>query len=141
MRVTPETLRAAAQTPEYLAKQAIHGLLTEAAYEIERLCACLKRANDQAEHFEREWYLRGEELQELQNKGQHMHEDRSELPVDDDPLKGTKCDCGAPAVLMVQGERDVFHSVSDSGVPLYTTEPVGEPTYYCVDHVPPRYMW
>lgn len=30
--------------------------------EIERLTACLKRANDNHEHFEREWYLRGEVL-------------------------------------------------------------------------------
>ena len=31
--------------------------------EIERLTACLKKANDQAEHFEREWYLRGDRLE------------------------------------------------------------------------------
>lgn len=33
--------------------------------EIERLSACLKKANDQAEHFEREWYLRGDEIERL----------------------------------------------------------------------------
>jgi hypothetical protein len=33
--------------------------------EIARLTAALKRANDQAEHFEREWYLRGDELEQL----------------------------------------------------------------------------
>jgi len=33
--------------------------------EIERLTACLKKANDQAEHFEREWYLRGDEIERL----------------------------------------------------------------------------
>lgn len=32
-------------------------LVYEAAPEIERLTAALKRANDQAEHFERLWYL------------------------------------------------------------------------------------
>ena len=32
---------------------------------IERLTACLKKANDQAEHFEREWYLRGDEIERL----------------------------------------------------------------------------
>lgn len=31
--------------------------------EIERLTACLNKANDQAEHFEREWYLRGDRLE------------------------------------------------------------------------------
>ena len=29
------------------------------------LLAALKKANDQAEHFEREWYLRGDELESL----------------------------------------------------------------------------
>jgi hypothetical protein len=33
--------------------------------EIERLTAALKKANEQAEHFEREWYLRGDELERL----------------------------------------------------------------------------
>ena len=31
--------------------------------EIERLADALKRANNQAEHFEREWYLRGDEIE------------------------------------------------------------------------------
>jgi hypothetical protein len=35
------------------------------AVEIERLTAALKTANGQAEHFEREWYLRGDELERL----------------------------------------------------------------------------
>jgi Rps23 Pro-64 3,4-dihydroxylase Tpa1-like proline 4-hydroxylase len=35
--------------------------------EIERLTAALKRANSQAEHFEREWYLRGDEIERLGN--------------------------------------------------------------------------
>ena len=33
--------------------------------ENERLIECLKKANDQAEHFEREWYLRGDLNDEL----------------------------------------------------------------------------
>lgn len=33
--------------------------------EIARLRACLEKANNQAEHFEREWYLRGDELARL----------------------------------------------------------------------------
>lgn len=33
--------------------------------EVERLTECLHRANAQAEHFEREWYLRGEEVDAL----------------------------------------------------------------------------
>lgn len=34
-------------------------------FEIARLTECLERANSQAEHFEREWYLRGDEIEEL----------------------------------------------------------------------------
>lgn len=33
--------------------------------EIGRLTANIKKANDQAEHFEREWYLRGDEIERL----------------------------------------------------------------------------
>ena len=40
-------------------------LCQEAADEIERLTQALKKANDQAEHFEREWYLRGDEIERL----------------------------------------------------------------------------
>jgi hypothetical protein len=36
--------------------------------EIERLTAALKKANEQAEHFEREWYLRGDELEKLKQE-------------------------------------------------------------------------
>jgi hypothetical protein len=37
-----------------------------ACAECEQLKGALKRANDQAEHFEREWYLRGDEIEKLQ---------------------------------------------------------------------------
>lgn len=33
--------------------------------ECERLTGCLSKANAQAEHFEREWYLRGDEIERL----------------------------------------------------------------------------
>lgn len=39
--------------------------MTDAQAEIERLTANIKKANDQAEHFEREWYLRGDEIERL----------------------------------------------------------------------------
>ncbi len=32
---------------------------------VARLTASLKKANDQAEHFEREWYLRGDAIEDL----------------------------------------------------------------------------
>lgn len=40
--------------------------------EIERLTTCLKKANDQAEHLEREWYLRGDEVEMLQHNVFHL---------------------------------------------------------------------
>jgi len=41
----------------------IHG---ECAEEIKRLAAALKKANDQTEHFEREWYLCKDKLESWQ---------------------------------------------------------------------------
>jgi hypothetical protein len=35
---------------------------------VQRLTAALKRANSQAEHFEREWYLRGDEIEQLKEQ-------------------------------------------------------------------------
>ena len=34
--------------------------------EVERMEACLKRANDNHEHFEREWYLRGDQIERME---------------------------------------------------------------------------
>lgn len=39
--------------------------LRAAAAEVERLTACLQKANANHEHFEREWYLRGDEIERL----------------------------------------------------------------------------
>jgi hypothetical protein len=46
------------------ARQAADRIEADAA-KIERLRAALKTANDQTEHFEREWYLRGDEIERL----------------------------------------------------------------------------
>lgn len=40
----------------------------EAAGEIKRLRDCLEKANKNHEHFEREWYLRGDEIERLREK-------------------------------------------------------------------------
>lgn len=40
----------------------------------EKLAASLKKANDQAEHFEREWYLRGDEIEGLKASNEQMLE-------------------------------------------------------------------
>lgn len=39
--------------------------LRDALAEVERLTGCLTQANAQAERFERQWYLRGDELDRL----------------------------------------------------------------------------
>jgi len=39
--------------------------LDELRREVERLTSALTKANSQAEHFEREWYLRGDEVEAL----------------------------------------------------------------------------
>lgn len=52
-----------------------YGMLNEEAaaeivqlrYEIERLHQCLEKANRNHEHFERKWYLRGDEIEQLQD--------------------------------------------------------------------------
>ena len=43
--------------------------------EVERLTGCLKRANDQAEHFERHWYLRGDEVEALRADAERLRAD------------------------------------------------------------------
>ena len=40
-------------------------MLRTLSQEIERLTGCLEKANIQAEKFEREWYLRGDEIETL----------------------------------------------------------------------------
>lgn len=40
--------------------------LEDAEAEIKRLTVCLEQANKQFEHFEREWYLRGDEIERLE---------------------------------------------------------------------------
>lgn len=56
--------------------------------EIERLTASLKRANETAEHFERHWYLRGDEIERLRAE-------RDELR--DVLLRGGFVPCDIPA--------------------------------------------
>jgi hypothetical protein len=61
--------------------------------EVERLTDALKKANAQAEHFEREWYLRGDELEKLkQEQGEpdelkHIAEHDCLLDVDEKAWK------------------------------------------------------
>lgn len=40
--------------------------------EVERLTDCLQKANEQAEHFEREWYLRGDEVERLRKDAERL---------------------------------------------------------------------
>lgn len=47
--------------------------------EIERLTASLKRANETAEHFERHWYLRGDEIERLTRERDEARAERDAL--------------------------------------------------------------
>ena len=47
--------------------------------EVERLTGCLKRANDQAEHFERHWYLRGDEVEALRADAERLRDENAAL--------------------------------------------------------------
>lgn len=81
--------------------------------EIARLRACLEKANNQAEHFEREWYLRGDELARL----------REQEPVawyDDD------MDCAYTA-------SELDGGTADGLAPLYRAAPPAQPAEPTID--------
>ena len=69
----------AACNPDAMAAVLAH--IDEQAAEIERLTECLKKANAQTEHFEREWYLRGDEIErlraELESCTQYLKDDET----------------------------------------------------------------
>lgn len=52
--------------------------MREAADRIEQLEASLKKTNDQFEHFEREWYLRGDRIEELERENAELRKQLSE---------------------------------------------------------------
>ena len=56
-----DTIAAAKQRAEYWKAEHL-----KANAEIDRLTACLKKANEQTEHFKRNWYLRGDVLERIQ---------------------------------------------------------------------------
>ena len=66
-----------------------------ACAECERLKDALKRANGLAEHFERSWYLRGDEIERLKAQTQEPVAHWSDCAVHSEPAypKG-ECDCG-----------------------------------------------
>jgi len=51
---------------EFLDHNQISNLLIECRDEILRLTACLRNANENFEHFEREWYLANDRIEHLQ---------------------------------------------------------------------------
>lgn len=58
--------------PRELAASAINAMpKSDAQAQIDALSACVRRANEQAEKFEREWYLRGDEIEA---KNDRLHE-------------------------------------------------------------------
>ena len=88
--VQPEALRLAA----WLNEGAWHNItlgdvnaagreLRKLQAETERLTAALKKANEQAEHFEREWYLRGDKLEQLEAELAQLRESK---PLSDEQI-------------------------------------------------------
>lgn len=51
--------------------EVLENAIVQAADEIERLRTALKAANDQAERFERGWYLRGDALEVAVRQNEH----------------------------------------------------------------------
>jgi chromosome segregation ATPase len=68
MMSTSSALRLAVNAHQSALDKDVMDTMLAAADEIERLTACLKEANANAEKFEREWYLRGDENERLQSK-------------------------------------------------------------------------
>ena len=58
----------------------IHG---ECAEEIQRLTKALKKANDQTEHFERNWYLCRDIIEEAHTRFKQYEMDVDDLPPRD----------------------------------------------------------
>ena len=56
--------------------------------EKDRLTACLEKANISAEHFEREWYLRGDELDTLRAQLAEAQKDAERLRAAIDAARG-----------------------------------------------------
>ena len=64
----PEALRLADDILKHLGGNTAHQAAAELRrlhIEVERLTECLRRANGLAEHFERHWYLRGDQIDDL----------------------------------------------------------------------------
>ena len=86
----------AAVNPAAMAAVLAH--IEEQAAEIERLTECLKKANAQTEHFEREWYLRGDEIERLRDtlkfyaEGDHFSFDRDAWDTVSDEPQNFWCD-------------------------------------------------
>lgn len=65
------TTEQALQDVAMIARNGIDRVI-ELERENKRLTKCLLKANAQAEHFEREWYLRGDEIERLRELSDEM---------------------------------------------------------------------
>jgi len=65
------TSEQAVQDVAMIARNGIDRVI-ELERENKRLTECLLKANAQAEHFEREWYLRGDEIERLRELSDEM---------------------------------------------------------------------
>ena len=87
---------------EFLDHNQISNLLIECRDEILRLTTCLRNANENFEHFEREWYLANDRVEKLEKALREI--------ANEDGCVG--CDCEAPyyctygiARAALEGER------------------------------------
>jgi hypothetical protein len=64
------------------AEDELHAAIDEMQAEIERLMGHLQKANEQAEHFERLWYLATGEIENLKKE----HKAQSNLPPDQNDI-------------------------------------------------------
>lgn len=58
---------AKARSPLFEEIGQLHNKIDSLKENNKRLTQCLRKANEQAEHFEREWYLRGDEIEKLKD--------------------------------------------------------------------------
>ena len=93
-------------------------LCQEAADEIERSHAAIRAANAQAENFEREWYLRGDENEALRAERDVLRDVllRHGFVPCDNPM----CNCGSwhPRLGYPERMREIGDALAEAGHPL-----------------------
>ena len=89
-------------TNPFKMRQTVHaykGAVAEQAQEIERLTGCLAKANANHEHFEREWYLSGDQIATLTAENERLRRSISlQIAFHEDLIAADLSDMAADAV-------------------------------------------